>query len=161
MRSSVHVLCRRFPTSFMKLADAKSLAKSKMVEHGIVDWDFQFDNAKRRHGYCAPRMQIISLSKHFVKLNSEKQVLDTILHEISHALHYIETETVSHNKRWKEIAKMIGCSGLRLTIANMPQGKYTGTCPSCKRKIRAHKRSRVSCGQCSNHFNPNFLIQWK
>ena len=156
------VLCSHTSYSIllMKLTDAKSLARSKMIEYGVGDWDFQFDNARRRHGYCSPRQQVISLSRHFVRLNNERQVLDTILHEIAHAIQYVETKDCNHGKRWREIAETIGCSGLRLTIANMPKRKFTGMCPSCERVIQAHKRSKISCSQCSNKYDPRFLFQW-
>ena len=36
----------------MKLIDAGDLALQLMKIHGIQDWNFEFDNAKRRFGCC-------------------------------------------------------------------------------------------------------------
>ena len=51
----------------------------------------------------------ISLSRHLCELNSEADVLDTILHEIAHALAWERYgENCGHDQRWKKICKEIG-----------------------------------------------------
>jgi hypothetical protein len=72
----------------MKLADAQTLLLEKMVEHGLVNlgWKVNWDDAKKRFGYCSVSKKVISLSRPLTEANPESEVLDTILHEIAHAL---------------------------------------------------------------------------
>ncbi len=69
----------------MKLEDAENLALTLMEDNGVGTWSFRFDNAKRRCGACFYSRRTITLSRHFVTLNDEAEVRDTILHEIAHA----------------------------------------------------------------------------
>src|SRR5579863_215702 len=74
----------------MNIQDAQHLAISLMTKHGLQNWDrpetvwgFIFDRAKTRAGCCHYRRHQISLSKHYVALNTEADVRNTILHEIA------------------------------------------------------------------------------
>jgi len=58
---------------------------------GLSDWELKFSNQKRHLGYCRPKKKIISLSRAFMQTNSFPVIKDTLLHEVAHALHYIET----------------------------------------------------------------------
>ncbi|HYO07513.1 MAG TPA: SprT-like domain-containing protein, partial [Tepidisphaeraceae bacterium] len=81
----------------MNLYAARLLTRSLMNQHGLSDWRFDFDHARRRFGSCRPRQKLITLSRHLVFLNEEPEVRDTILHEIAHAL----TPGDGHGRRWK------------------------------------------------------------
>jgi len=95
----------------MKLAEAQTLLLEKMVEHGLVDrgWKMNWDDAKKRFGYCSVGKKAISLSRPLTEANPESEVLDTILHEIAHALASLEHQTdCGHDERWKAICRRIG-----------------------------------------------------
>ena len=72
-------------------------------------WKFAFDNACNRCGQTSYRTSTISISKKYI--NGEKiskaQVVNTILHEIAHALCPGE----QHSEVWKRKAQEIGCDG--------------------------------------------------
>ena len=79
----------------MDIRKAEILALTLIEKHlsnDKFDWQFKFDNSKRRFGQCVYGRKyglpyhMIKLSKPLVALNSEEQVRDTILHEIAHAL---------------------------------------------------------------------------
>ena len=88
----------------MELVTARKLARSLMDQHGLADWQFTFDRARRRFGCCNVTRKRITLSAYLVHLNSDEEVADTILHEIAHAL----TLGDGHGIRWKEVCLRIG-----------------------------------------------------
>jgi predicted SprT family Zn-dependent metalloprotease len=142
----------------MKLERARMLATDLMKYHmGKGNFTFQFDNAFRRFGYN--KGKLISLSKRLVELNSEEEVLNTILHEIAHAL----TPKDHHGEAWQMKAKAIGCNGERCYSSDVvkPKAKFVGVCPGCDRKIFKLRRRKISCGKCGKgKFNSAFLFQW-
>jgi predicted SprT family Zn-dependent metalloprotease len=150
----------------MNLKDAKTLALSKMKEHGLSDeWTFKFNNRKSAVGTCSYKKREIQLSKHFVKINDEKIILNTILHEIAHAL---DTKKSGHGRPWKIIAIGIGCDAKRVNkIAVQPKSKYIAYCPSCGHEHKANRKSRSisACGICckkynGNKFSPDFILNF-
>lgn len=136
-----------------------AMAYELMEKHEIdTIWNFKFDNAKRRVGFCSYRYKTISLSRHFVPLLKEHEIRDTILHEIAHAL---VGKRNGHNNVWKAKALEIGCNGQRLYCGEAKvKPKYKGVCPECGRIIYRHKRKRISCGKCSKVFNPKHEFVW-
>lgn len=151
----------------MKLNNARKLANEKLNEHGLVakGWTFEYDNAVRRFGCTHFSTKTITLSKHLVELNEEPRVLNTILHEIAHAL---AGSGNGHNRYWRNIARNIGCDGNRLydsSVVAAPKRKYTGTCPNCSRQVQRHRRDKIACGTCCRKFNNNkydeqYLFTW-
>ncbi len=143
----------------MELPAAAQLARQLMKQHGLApQWRFEFDRAIVRFGQCNWRKKRITLSAKLVLLNSEAEVRDTILHEIAHAL----APASGHGPKWKRIAKSIGCNAKRCfghEVA-VPIAKYTGICPTCRRRIHRNRRLRVSCAHCDRRFNPRHLIVW-
>ena len=95
----------------MDVAAAEVLLGTKLEEHGLASlgWTGGLDNARRRFGVCQPNSRSISLSRHLVKLNDDDEVLDTILHEIAHALAFEEHgENCGHDFRWKALCVRVG-----------------------------------------------------
>ena len=70
----------------MNAINALALLKESMATHGLVEWNAQLDNSKRRFGVCKPGKKTISVSRPLCELNSDDEVRDTILHEIAYAL---------------------------------------------------------------------------
>lgn len=81
----------------------------KLTEQG---WTFKFDDAPRRFGICRYREKQIGLSRKLVRLNTAEEVLNTILHEIAHAIDYIRHGSSDHGPRWRQIALGLGCDGV-------------------------------------------------
>ena len=73
----------------MDLFDAKILCLQKMKEHGLVQkgWSIKGNSRLRRIvGQCSYKTKEIILGVVYVEHNDEQEVLETILHEIAHAL---------------------------------------------------------------------------
>lgn len=128
---------------------ARTLAHSLMHQHGLSDWRFAFDNAKRRLGQCRYSTRTISLSRPLTLLNDEVQTRDTLLHEIAHAL----TPGAQHGPAWRRKCVEIGARPDRCARADeveMPAAPYALACPHCtveSPRFRRPKR-RMVCRAC-------------
>ena len=58
---------------------------------GLSGWELKFSNHKRHLGYCRPKKKLISISRAFMENNPFPVIRDTLLHEIAHALHYLDS----------------------------------------------------------------------
>ena len=144
----------------MKLEDARRMAESLTRKHNLTPaWAFCFDRAKVRFGKCDYRHKRISLSSHLVQLNGEPEVLDTILHEIAHAL---APRGAGHGPAWQSLALAIGCNASRCygTHVQRPQPRYVGKCTSCGQVIMRHRRTLIACGRCTRVFDPRYIFVW-
>jgi predicted SprT family Zn-dependent metalloprotease len=120
-----------------------------------LGWHFKWDNALRRAGLCSYRRKVISLSRHYVALNIDNNfsdVIDTILHEIAHA---ITGPGVHHGPKWKEVCCQIGASPdpyYDVVTVKMPERRYVATCGGCGGQFRRHRKlssgRRAYCTNC-------------
>ncbi len=82
-------------------------ARSLMDSHGLKEWNLRFDESIRSLGKCNYRDRIISLSRSHVLDGKEEDIIDTILHEIAHA---IAGPKARHGPEWKKVAIQIGAT---------------------------------------------------
>jgi predicted SprT family Zn-dependent metalloprotease len=93
----------------METDKAKELALSEMRKWGLLPtWKFRFNKRKRALGLCSPRDRTIYLSSYFLNKVSDAETLDTIRHEIAHALEAVRHGTSGHGPVWKAIAVEVG-----------------------------------------------------
>jgi predicted SprT family Zn-dependent metalloprotease len=131
------------------LNEAERLARSLMARHGLRDWSFRFDRARRRFGCCNYTTKTLSLSRHLTLLNAREVVRDTILHEIAHAL----TPGANHGPAWRKKCLEVGAKPERCYHAGdvrQPEAKYQLVCPGCKARYPRHRRTRGAfiCRAC-------------
>ena len=131
---------------------------------GLAGWELKFSHHRRHLGYCRPRRKVISLSLPFMEINPFPVMMDTLLHETAHTLHYIETGRTNHNGRWKEIARMVGCTPRRCAAGGdvaLPRGKYVGKCPECGKETHFYRQVRrsYSCSVCTNSYDPRYKLR--
>src|SRR5437867_383020 len=98
----------------MDLYNAHQFARQLMNQYGLHDWTFAFDHAKRRFGSCRHHSKRITLSRMLTFLNTDRQVRDTILHEIAHAL----TIGHGHDSVWKAMCIRLGANPQRCYSAD-------------------------------------------
>lgn len=149
----------------MYLGDAEKAAKQYMEQWGLHEWTFGFDNSRVRFGVCMHSRKRIQLSRYLTMLNQPVDVVDTILHEIAHAL---AGPRHGHDKVWRRYCNLVGAKPERCYQAHVerPERKYVGTCPGCSRTTKRHRRDRVACRTCCtthNHgkFSEQYLFTWK
>lgn len=116
------------------------MARDLMSFHRLGNWSFQFDGAELRFGFCSYSSKTISLSEPLTISGDEENVIDTILHEIAHAL----TPMINHGIAWQMKAIEIGANGKRCSKSLPPtvQFKHAYTCPSCGHTYKTMKRLR-------------------
>jgi predicted SprT family Zn-dependent metalloprotease len=140
---------------------ARDQAVALMAAHGLHTWAFRFNTNVRRAGVCHYRPGRIELSAHFVERNSDAEVLDTILHEIAHAL---VGPRHGHDAAWKAKCVEIGARPRRCydRAVDMPTGKWRATCPSCSTEYDRHRRPRRLTGWFCRTCGPERgLIRWR
>lgn len=149
---------------------ARDKALELMKQHGLLEkgWKFGFDNAKRRNGACEYGIKTIWLSRHYVKLNTEELIVDTILHEIAHAL---TPDDRGHGRSWKLKCAEIGAMPVavkRSMGVKQVEGAWKAECPNpeCDFKVSRHRkptsRARYSCNKCSGrYFNWQYELIFK
>jgi len=114
----------------MRLEEALNIAKEELrvlsYKYSKLDsWTIKTDRAKRRAGSCRASERFITLSEYHIEHNEKEIVLDTILHEIAHAICYEYYRDISHGKNWKKIAKEIGATPRSKGYFNTPGAPWT------------------------------------
>ncbi|MEJ7721587.1 MAG: SprT-like domain-containing protein [Ilumatobacteraceae bacterium] len=94
----------------MRLDEVEELARRLMDQHGLDSWELRFDGAKARAGICRFDRKVIGLSRHLMALFDRDEVIDTVLHEVAHAL---VGPRHGHDEVWKATARTIGASATR------------------------------------------------
>jgi predicted SprT family Zn-dependent metalloprotease len=129
-------------------------------------WKVVFDNTKRRGGQCRYGAREIGISAHLFAIWTYEAAMNTVLHEIAHAL----CPYHGHDKVWKAKAIEIGCTGARGWDVNngvleARKRKWTGTCPAGHTRIRVRppmKDRRYSCGDCvPGKFAASAVLTWE
>ncbi len=70
----------------MELKELEAIAKREMTKHGLHDWTFRFADTKRQLGVCKYRKKRIEIAEYYALNSPQESVLDTLLHEIAHAI---------------------------------------------------------------------------
>lgn len=111
-------------------------------------------------GSCNHQTRVITLSAPIHQLGTAGELLDTILHEIAHAL---VGPRVGHGLRWKIEVVRIGGRADRTHQMATPPAKWVGTCPNGHTFPRARRPSQAgSCSLCggSGRFNSAYMLSW-
>jgi len=115
-----------------RLVEIREIAEGLMDEYGLIDrgWTFDFDKAVRRLGCCWYGKRKITLAKANALVDTDDEVLDTILHEIAHAL---VGGGAGHGPVWQAKCREIGAKPDRCAerTTDKPVGKYVATCKDC------------------------------
>ena len=80
------------------------VARFLMEEYGVSNLNLTFRRMKKTLGQFSNGRQQIKLSTYFIANKSYRIIINTILHEIAHAL----TPGQGHNKLWKDKAEELG-----------------------------------------------------
>src|SRR4051794_8526880 len=91
----------------MDLTELAAIADRGMRKHGLHGWTFVLANTKRRLGVCKYRTKRIEVAEFHARNNPPSVVLDTLLHEIAHA---IAGPAARHGPAWKAVAIRLGAT---------------------------------------------------
>jgi len=148
----------------MTIQKALEITRKVLIENGLTSWIATTNNRKSAFGVCHYTKRQIQLSGILLPHCTEESIMDTIYHEVAHA---IVGHRHGHNRVWKEKCVELGGNGLRCgDNSNYVNGKadietkYTLVCPVCCSEIpRSRKpKRRVSCG---NHNMKRFTEKYE
>lgn len=88
-------------------AQASMLCRDELLKHGLTDWHVRYTmNANSPFlGLCDYKSKSIILNAHHIDIHPKTEVINTIRHEIAHAL----TPGQGHNDVWATKAREVGC----------------------------------------------------
>lgn len=134
------------PDDALLLAAIEEQAGALLKRHGLENWRFAFDDATRRAGSCQYDRRTITLSRHLARNAPEEEILDTLLHEIAHALVGPEHK---HDAVWRARALLIGGSGRRCHNLRFTPPRYIMQCRNgCWSGTAERRRRNVVCATC-------------
>ncbi len=122
------------------------LALGLLHKHGLKKWKFKFDHSTRRAGCCNYHDKLVSISFDLACNASDRDIHDTILHEIAHAL---VGKKHNHDTVWKVKAREIGCSAERCHRLRFSPPRYSVTCENnCWTHTAERRNARLICRTC-------------
>lgn len=144
----------------MPLTEVASIGKHLIQRHETTSelkpgWQLAFDLAPARGGSCRYSEKQITLSVTYCLKASKKEIIDTILHEIAHA---IVGQNHGHDAIWQAAARRIGCTAERCHHVQHTPPRWYGRCGCGQQweRQRLSRRLRTSrCGKCKK------AIEWK
>jgi len=148
----------------MTLTKALQITRKILKENNLKGWSATTNRRKRSFGVCNYTKRQIELSQYLTPLCTDDAIMDTIYHEIAHAL----TPGHNHDRVWKRKAIELGGTGERTSGEwKYKDGevkietKYTLVCPVCGYKAPRSRRpkNKLSCGKHGPRFDPTYLLK--
>ena len=129
------------PLSGMNSTKLMEEAAVLLKKHNLLDWSVELrPHTGFRLGGCHYRLHLIALNTFYVANNSEEMVVDTLLHQVAHAL----TPGHQHDVVWKAMAIQLGCRPDRnaMTGLVLQPGRYKAVCPTCQAIFYKYRKPR-------------------
>jgi predicted SprT family Zn-dependent metalloprotease len=133
-------------------------------DQGTAHYKVKFDKASRRAGVCRFQQREIGLSVELMARRGYEDTLDTITHEIAHA---IAGHAAGHGWEWQRVHKSLGGNGHRVFHVDEhdPKAMYHATCRHGKafnryKRITARTPKMQACNCERGGFKPANVITW-
>lgn len=104
----------------MERTKASQLLREELDKNSLSDWKVRItsDPNVPYLGLCSYKDKAIIINAHHVDIHPDLEVIDTIKHEVAHAL----TKGHGHDEVWRECAKKLGCTNtLPCSHLNLPE----------------------------------------
>lgn len=152
------------------------------AEQGLTRYSIEFSRTKSILGQCRYKTPVFNwdgsynaerssvlfrFSTIWMEHASLEESMDTILHEIAHA---IAGPRARHGAEWKAVARSLGCSTKATSNAKIPAEKkeeihkWKGTCPNGHTTFadRLTRKGRTkSCAKCSPRYDARYIFTWE
>lgn len=146
----------------MNQATCRTLAATLFGQWGLTGWNIKFRKMARALGKCYGGRKLIVMSVFHVNNDDANVVLDTLKHEIAHALTFVRyggraSGIKGHGAEFRAMAELVGCSpdGCKATApvgsVKVVPGNYYAICPGCSTEIQFYRKPKgeryhVKCG---------------
>jgi predicted SprT family Zn-dependent metalloprotease len=130
----------------MDLEQLETIARQELDKHGLHGWGFGLSGAKRRLGVCKYRQRRIEIAAYYARNSPEESVLDTLLHEIAHAL---AGPAAKHGPKWKAVAIRLGATPRSCETSQravVEPGDWQATCRACEKVAHLYRQPRSLTG---------------
>ncbi len=128
----------------MDLERLMGIAAHELARHGLHGWTFGLARTKRRLGVCKYKEKRIEIAEYYARNSPEASVLDTLQHEVAHAL---AGPAAKHGPRWKAVAIRLGATPRSCETSGqaiIEPGDWRATCPACERIYHRYRRPMAS-----------------
>jgi predicted SprT family Zn-dependent metalloprotease len=126
----------------MDLDELEAIARQEMKRHGLHGWTFALSDAKRRLGACKYRTKRIEVARYYARNSPPETVLDTLRHEIAHAL---AGHAARHGPAWKAVALRVGATPRACETSHqavVQPGDWQASCPACEKTYHLYRPPR-------------------
>ncbi len=145
--------------------EIKAIVRMREMGLDAARWKFRWIRSCRRFGQCRfPWVDLtgtlrqlghIELSRPLCEVNSWEETLDTINHEIAHAL--AGPEGRLHNDKWLAMCKVTGCRPQACGYDKVPvPARYQAKCECCgivhQRYKKPDPKMQYNCKKCGPTF---------
>jgi len=129
-----------------------TITRGLMDKHGLHEWNIRINRESRVAGRCIYGPKVLSFSKYLV-YNDEISIfqkVNTVLHEIAHALVGFEHD---HNEIWRQKAIEIGCDGnqYHFMTLRLPTNVYLCPCQQLRLSFFNKTSTKRMCTICKNY----------
>ena len=115
--------------------------------HGldVRGWRLEFRRFGHQLGRCCSGRRIIAINDFYADNDHEPHVLDTLLHEIAHAL---VGPVAGHGPTWQAMARKLGCNpkARSKTGVRIRPGNWQASCPTCAHTFHKYRRPKFVVG---------------
>jgi predicted SprT family Zn-dependent metalloprotease len=130
----------------MDLELLDEIARRELRDHGLRGWTFGLARTKRRLGVCKYKAKRIEIAEYYARNSPEASVLDTLRHEIAHA---IAGPAARHGPRWKAVAVRLGATPRSCESSGeavVEPGDWQATCPACEKVLHLYRQPKSLTG---------------
>jgi predicted SprT family Zn-dependent metalloprotease len=130
----------------MNTEELETIAAREMARYGLQGWTFALADTRRRLGACLYGKKRIEIAAYHAANSPAESVLDTLRHEIAHAL---AGPAAGHGPLWKAIAVRLGATPRACEVSPeipIKPGAWQATCPTCSRTVHLYRRPRSLAG---------------
>lgn len=128
------------------------IGRELLDDHGLNHWIIKFDRSKLIYGTTCYENSTITISKPLAEISDDTNILNTLTHEIAHAL----CPGHEHDETWKKTHQLMGGDGKICCDAKIPDSfyKWRIVCQKCEQVCnRLHRYSSAAvnnykCADC-------------
>ena len=155
----------------MNYDQATDITFELLAEHGLaVEWAVGLNDSRSNSGTCNYTRRTIYLSRFFIDIESDESTLNTIRHEVAHAL---AGPRAGHGPRWRAIFLELGGDGQTVNYLSDEakaefdaRAKWRGVCPVNSEHVVYRNRltQSIRTAACAKHggkFSDDLVLNWE